>query len=709
MPQPPRGAAASRRGARLTIKTVVFSALGALAVMAIGKIGWEAQQGWSAYSRALDQRSFSASADQFIKGTYVILLERLATDNALQAPPAADDAVRTKIDGFRKSIAELYDPALKMIEQRGFANKAALVDDLKAKLDKANDVRRQADASIRQPREQRDEAFRKSFAPTITAMVNASLGLWYAAVYSTAKGDSDLEQLAVIKEIGWKMREFSGLARAAVAGAIAAGTPIPADRVAFIADNSARVTALWLVLENLTKDPRTSPAILQAMQDARGKYFKGFVPLIEEMRKAGESGKYPTTAPQFVDTTNPQIDSLLAVMHAASSASDGRAQQLIDTTFNDLLFSLALLALCMIIVAGSVAAVLVQVTRPLTALSGAMRKLAEGSYDVTLPGLERNNEVGDVAHVADLLKLKAIEKAELEAKAKRTEAERAAERKADMNRLAEQFQQAVGGIVETVSSASTELEASARTLTKTAETAQQLSRSAAGASETASSGVQSVASASEEMAASVDEIGRRVQESSQIAAQAVGQAEKTDERIAKLAQAASRIGDVTQLITSIAEQTNLLALNATIEAARAGEAGKGFAVVAQEVKQLAAQTAKATSEISGQISEMQSATQDSVVAIKEISGTIGRISEIAASIASAVEEQGASTREIARNVQQAAGGTTQVAANITDVSRSAVETGSASAQVLSSAQSLAGESKRLKQEVDKFVATVRAA
>jgi len=194
-----------------------------------------------------------------------------------------------------------------------------------------------------------------------------------------------------------------------------------------------------------------------------------------------------------------------------------------------------------------------------------------------------------------------------------------------------------------------------------------------------------------------------------ISTDAVGQAAKTDDRISTLSRAAGRIGDVTKLITTIAEQTNLLALNATIEAARAGEAGKGFAVVAQEVKQLAAQTAKATSEISGQIAEMQSATEESVVAIKEIGGTIGRISQIATTIASAIEEQGAATQEITRNVQQAAAGTTQVAANIVEVNRGAADTGSASSQVLSSAQSLATESNRLKHEMDKFLATVRAA
>jgi methyl-accepting chemotaxis protein len=221
--------------------------------------------------------------------------------------------------------------------------------------------------------------------------------------------------------------------------------------------------------------------------------------------------------------------------------------------------------------------------------------------------------------------------------------------------------------------------------------------------------VQSVASATEEMTSSVNEISRQVQESAKIAGDAVKQAQETDARINELSQAAGRIGDVVKLITAIAEQTNLLALNATIEAARAGEAGRGFAVVASEVKALAAQTGKATEEISAQIAGMQTATQDSVAAIKAIGGTIGRISEIASTISAAVEEQGAATQEIARNVGEAAKGTQQVASNITDVNRGASETGSASAQVLSSAQSLSSESNHLKLEVDKFLSTVRAA
>jgi methyl-accepting chemotaxis protein len=350
------------------------------------------------------------------------------------------------------------------------------------------------------------------------------------------------------------------------------------------------------------------------------------------------------------------------------------------------------------------------ISKPVVGLCAGMRELAEGNFQVVLPGLGRGDEVGEMAQAVETFKVKAEEKARAEAEAKMKQEQIAAQqRKADMHRLADAFETAVGEIVETVSSASTELEASASTLTATAERSRHVTTTVAAASEEASTNVNSVASATEELSSSVNEISRQVQDSARMAIDAVGQARNTTDRVSELSKAAARIGDVVELINTIAGQTNLLALNATIEAARAGEAGRGFAVVASEVKALAEQTAKATGEIGQQISGIQSATQDSVNAIREISGTIEKLSEISSTIAAAVEEQGAATQEISRNVQQAAQGTQLVSANITDVQRGARETGSASSQVLSAAQSLSSNSNRLKLEVGKFLNTVRAA
>ncbi|MET4422630.1 methyl-accepting chemotaxis protein [Bradyrhizobium sp. RT3a] len=349
------------------------------------------------------------------------------------------------------------------------------------------------------------------------------------------------------------------------------------------------------------------------------------------------------------------------------------------------------------------------IARPIHMIVGVLQELASGRYQVEIAGLDRKDEVGEVAKTAEVFRENGLAKIRMEAEQKEMEQRSAAQRRQDMLRLADQFETAVGEVIETVSSASTELEASATTLTSTAEHAQQLATVVASASEEASTNVQSVASATEELSSSITEISRQVQESARVASEAVGQARTTTERVSELSKAATRIGDVVELINTIAGQTNLLALNATIEAARAGEAGRGFAVVASEVKALAEQTAKATGEIGQQISGIQSATQESVGAIKDISDTIERLSEISSAIAAAVEEQGAATQEISRNVQQAAEGTHQVSSNITDVQRGASETGSASSQVLSAAQSLSGDSNRLKLEVGKFLTTVRAA
>jgi len=398
-------------------------------------------------------------------------------------------------------------------------------------------------------------------------------------------------------------------------------------------------------------------------------------------------------------------------MKAALLSDQQRLESESDASISETERLIAMLAAGGLLLGGVLAVLLGKgISRPMTAMCKAMRELAGGNFDVVLPGLGRRDELGEMAAAVEEFKLQAIAKAERDAAAQDAQNRASsAARRTELIRFADDFEAAVGAIVSNVSSSAVQLESAAGTLTRTAETTQNLSSRVAGASEEASSNMQSVATATEELSASVDEIGRRVRESNKIAEAAVLQAQQTDGRIGKLSRAAQQIGDVVKLITAIAEQTNLLALNATIESARAGEAGRGFAVVASEVKSLAGQTAKATDEISSHISGMQDATQESVAAIKEIGGTIAEISNIASSIASAVEQQSSATQEIARSVQTVAQGTQEAAANIMQVNRGATETGSASEEVLNSAKSLSTESTRLREELDRFMANIRAA
>jgi methyl-accepting chemotaxis protein len=346
--------------------------------------------------------------------------------------------------------------------------------------------------------------------------------------------------------------------------------------------------------------------------------------------------------------------------------------------------------------------------KPIIGLTGVMGLLAGGDKHVDIPNAGRADEIGDMARTVEVFKQNALEMERMEAEKVEQEKRAEAEKKAAMNKLADDFEARISGIVETVSSQSTEMRSTAESMSATAEETSRQATSVATAAEQASASVQTVASATEELSASVSEINRQVGESVEIASRANQEAERTNATVQGLAAAADKIGEIVNLIREVAEQTNLLALNATIEAARAGEAGKGFAVVASEVKSLANQTAKATEEIAAQINEMQSVSGDAVSAIGGIGKTIGEIGAICQTISSAVGEQGTATHDIAENTQQAASGTQEVSSNIAGVTQAASETGAAAQQVLSSASELSKQSETLRAEVDSFLAKIRA-
>jgi methyl-accepting chemotaxis protein len=349
------------------------------------------------------------------------------------------------------------------------------------------------------------------------------------------------------------------------------------------------------------------------------------------------------------------------------------------------------------------------IARPVKNMTALMQSLAEGRHDVRIPHAERGDEIGTMAKAVEVFRQGMIEAKQLRGDQEELKRQAEAERHRSMLQLADGLEGSVKAVVSTLSRAVGQLEVSAGTMTNSAESATRQSTAVASAYEQSSQRVQAAAAAAEQLSGSITEIGRQVAHSTQIAGDAANRAVEIDKTAQALADAASRIGVVVSLISDIASQTNLLALNATIEAARAGEAGKGFAVVASEVKSLATQTGKATEEISTQVASIQEVATEMVEAIKGVASTIEQINSIATMIEAAVVQQDAATKEISQNVQQAAAGTTEVGTNITGVIGAATQTGASASEVLTAAGELTRQSVALSEEVDRFLANVRAA
>ena len=609
---------------------------------------------------------------------------------------------------FRQPLEEAYGRLLAALPQSGLPDTATLATTLRAKHDAFTVLRPRLDDALGHARAERDAGLAAAWQAASRDWLAMLDGLSDQIEDGMRMVDPGIENLLWIRHAAWDARLAAG-DEIVHANMLFSGKPLTPEQSQRMVTLSSRSAYAWSVVKAATGRNATPPAVAEAVAKADESFFGPGAARRQAIYEQVGRGQKPSGDGN--GWLRGEADSLATVGQVATVTlreTAGRAAGLAASATRSLLLVSALMATALLLVGCGLSIVHRRVGAPILRLTGIIARLADRDFTVAVPAATRRDEIGRMQQALEILRANG-ERAEAADRARALEQAAASRHAERIEGLCRGFDRQVGDSLSSVEQATSQLAGAAFAMRTATERSSSEAALVAAAACEASAGVETVVAAAGQLSASVDDIGRRMVSSASIAKDAIGKASRTDGVIGGLSQASGKIGEIVSLISDIASRTNLLALNATIEAARAGEAGKGFAVVAGEVKSLAAQTARATQEITDQIKNIQGMTAQAVQGVNDISGVIAEMNTITAAIAAAVAQQGAATTEIARSIQDVSAAASQISSNITSVNRSVGESHGVALEVGRATALMADRAGLLKDDVAGFLAGIRTA
>jgi methyl-accepting chemotaxis protein len=693
---------------RLTVSALLKAVILSTALVIVVMFSLSAWESWQRLQSASRISVIADASASLFKAMHNLRTDRSTTSRLLNS-----DSMDADIEKYLRSLRDAEMPAmangLALLTAMQFAQHDTLVPEFDRAFKTITVLQKEFWEAMGQPKASRRPTLNKEYVDVTNVLLDTLDKLSGALAADVNHQDATIDQLLLIKQTAWLLRNTAGEASLIVSTGLAAGKVTPEARQNYVKFLGG-TDAAWSALQLATSGMQLPPALSAAMAATKTAYFEPqYLQLRDRLLAAlTDGGKPELTANQWSPVTVGRLSAAVGVAEAALDAAKGRAAELRSSAMRSLVIQLALLIAAVVLAAGAMVTVTRRVIRPLHNMRDAMLKVAAGDLSVETGYASRQDEIGGLAKALETFKHQAKDKLKIEAHERERNAGTATRQRA-IEAYVVEFEGTMRRTLQQLGDASGEMRKTSASLSTVSRQTNSRVEVAQKASGEASMSVESVASAAEELSASINDISQQAAHAAGIASRAVDQAAKTDDTVQGLAKSAGRIGEVVGLINTIAAQTNLLALNATIEAARAGEAGRGFAVVASEVKSLASQTAKATDEISEQIADIQKVAGEAIDAIKGIGSIIGEVNEVATAIAAAVQEQGAATKEITRSTQYAAQGTKNVSENITGVKADADASAAAAENVKGASQTLETQSQHLGHQVTDFLGKIRAA